>query len=135
MIMGLTHNFGIEWYTHPRWGKMVKINYPKFYKVKSGALRIWRQSLGVDGALLFNCLPYDVRNYPGETLSGFKMKLDQLFENIPDCPISQGLYPTPINVISGRNSNCIIDWCRHLKLNSRGMDECYCYDTNTVYYL
>ena len=50
------------------------------------------------------------------------MKLDQMLELIPDCPVSHGLYPTPINHITGKNSNCIIDWCRHLEINSRGME-------------
>ena len=59
--------------------------------------------------MLFNNLPYDVRNYPGDSLAGFKMKLDQTLEQIHDCPVSQGLYPTPINQNIGRNSNCIID--------------------------
>ena len=102
---------------------MIIINYPKFYKVNSSAQKIWRQSLGVDGAMIFNSLPYDVMNYPGDSLSGFKMELDQTLEIIPDCPVSQGLYPAPINHISGKNSNCIIHWCRYLKLNSRGMDD------------
>ena len=107
--MGKTHNFGLEWKTHPRWGKLISINYPKFYKVNSHVYKIWRQSLGVDGAMLFNNLPYEVRNYPGDSLSGFKMKLDQTLEMIPDFPVSQGLYPLPINHITGKNSNCLID--------------------------
>ena len=122
IVTGKTHNFGINWTKHPRWGLMIDIVYPKYYKVNSKAWNNWRQSLGVDGALLFNNLPFDVRNYSGDSLSGFKMKLDQTLETIPDCPVSQGLFPAPINQNTGRNSNCLIDWCKHLRLNNRGMD-------------
>ena len=55
----------------------------------------------------------------GKSLSGFKMTLDQTLETIPDCPPSQGLYPAPVNYITGRNSNCLLDWSRYLRLSGR----------------
>ena len=81
--------------------------------------KLWRQSLSISGATLFNSMPFKVRNYEGNTIAGFKMTLDQVLENIPDCPLSYGLYPAPINPDSNMNSNCLIDWSRYLKLPQR----------------
>ena len=119
ILSGLTHNFGISWYDHPHWGRMIVINKPTFYVTNACALAVWRQSLAVDGAMLFNCMPSTVRNYGGKSLSGFKMTLDQVLETIPDRPIAQGLFPDPISQETGKNSNCLIDWSKYLKLNSR----------------
>lgn len=77
----------------------------------------------VDSALLFNNMPYIVRNNQGNTLNGFKMTLNQTLENIPDCPPSQGLHPEPINCETGKNSNCLIDWCKFLKVTFRGRND------------
>ena len=79
----------------------------------------WKQSLGVSRAILFNAMPYNIRNYEGKTISGFKMTLDQVLETIPDCPLSHGLYPAPINPDTNMNSNCLIDWSRYMKLPQR----------------
>ena len=118
--MGLTHNFGISWFNHPHWGLMIETKKKTtFYEVNAGALAVWRQSLAIDGALLFNCMPSVVRNYSGNSLNGFKMTLDQTLENIPDHPVAQDLFPDPNNQVSGKNSNCLIDWSRFLQLNTR----------------
>ena len=119
ILAGLTHNFGIIWRKHPHRGTLIDIKQPKFYKVSNRALAVWRQSLAVNGASLFNAMPENVRNYEGKSLSGFKMTLDQTLETIPDCPPSQGLYPAPVNYITGRNSNCLLDWSRYLRLSGR----------------
>ena len=118
-MSGLTHNFGIIWNDHPHWGRIIEIKKITFYEINACALSVWRQSLAVDGAMLFNCMPSTVRNYNGKSLSGFKMTLDQVLENIPDRPIAQGLFPDPINQESGKNSKCLVDWSKFLKLNSR----------------
>ena len=123
VIAGLTHNFGLTWNDHPHWGLLINIEKPVFYETKAAVYSIWRQSLAVEGTLLFNSMPSNVRNYPGKTLSGFKMMLDQVLENIPDCPPSHGLYPEPINTETGSNSNCLIDWSCFLKLRSRLTEE------------
>ena len=88
---------------------MININQLKYHSISNNVLNIWKQSLGVNGAMLFNSLPYKVRNYGGKSISGFKMTLDQVLETIPDCPPSIGLYPLPINTETMKNSNCIID--------------------------
>ena len=117
--MGLTHNFGISWTNHPHWGLLINIIKPTFHEVNAGAMSVWRQSLAIDGALLFNSMPNVVRNYQGKTLNGFKMTLDQTLETIPDRPLAQGLFPDPISQETGKNSNCLIDWSRFLKLTTR----------------
>ena len=71
--MGLTHNFGLSWFSHPQWGLLVHINKPTFDETSGGVLSIWRQSLSVEGALLFNCMPSSVRNFKGDNLNSFKM--------------------------------------------------------------
>ena len=100
-------------------GILIDINQLKYYQISGKVLNIWKQSIGVSGASLFNSMPYKVRNYSGKSVSGFKMTLDQVLENIPDCPLSYGLYPEPINPDTNRNSNCLIDWSQHLKLPQR----------------
>ena len=119
MIVGLTHNYGLTWKTDEHKGILIDIKQLKYYQVKGKVLNIWRQSIGVSGAALFNSMPYKVRNYKGKSISGFKMTLDQVLENIPDCPLSYGLYPDPINPVTNRNSNCLTDWSRYLKLPQR----------------
>ena len=123
VITGLTHNFGLSWYSQPHWGLLANIDKPVFHETRAAVYSMWRQSLAVEGALLINSMPSNVRNYPGKSLSGFKMTLDQVLENIPDCPPSHGLYPKPINTETGRNSNCLLDWSRFLKLRSRLTEE------------
>ena len=119
VVSGLTHNFGVSWHNHPHWGLLINIKKPVFHSINAGVYQAWRQSLAVEGALLFNCMPSHVRNYPGKTINGFKMTLDQVLEKIPDCPPSQGLYPEPINGETDRNSNCLTDWSKFLKLSNR----------------
>ena len=119
VISGLTHNFGLSWRNDEHKDILIEINQLKYYQISGKVLHIWKQSNGVSGATLFNSMPYKVRNYAGNSISGFKMTLDQVLENIPDCPLSYGLYPEPINQDTNRNSNCLIDWSRHLKLPPR----------------
>ena len=119
VVAGLTHNFGISWRYDDHKGLMININQLKYHSISNNVLNIWKQLLGVNGAMLFNSLPYKVRNYGGKSISGFKMTLDQVLETIPDCPPSIGLYPLPINTESMKNSNCIIDWCKYLKISQR----------------
>ena len=119
IVRGLTHNFGLTWTEHVHWGLMIDINKPHFTELNAGSVAAWRQSLAVDGGMLFNHMSSNIRNYEGTSLSGFKMTLDQLLETIPDRPLAQGLYPDPINNVTGLNSNCLIDWSKHLKLCNR----------------
>ena len=119
IIAGLTHNFGLTWKDDSHWGILIDIKQLKYHSTKGAIIDIWKQSIGVSGAILFNAMPYRVRNYKGKTISGFKMTLDQELEKIPDCPLSYGLYPDPINPETNMNSNCLIDWSRYLNINQR----------------
>ena len=123
IVKGLTHNFGISWNYHPHWGLLIDIKKPRFNDLNAKSVSVWRQSLAVDGALLYNHMPSTIRNYSGSSLSGFKMTLDQLLERIPDRPLAQGLYPDPVNPITGLNSNCLIDWSKFLKLCNRASED------------
>ena len=105
---------------------MVTIQYKKC--ADTWSQKLWDQSLNIHGGKLFNSLPPNIRSFNGLTdpdvsittrINGFKSLLDKFLEIIPDCPLTQDLYPDPINPITGRNSNCIIDWVRHLRINTR----------------
>ena len=56
VITGLTHNFGIMWNNHPHWGILINIVKPVFYETSAGIYSIWRQSLAIECAILFNFL-------------------------------------------------------------------------------
>ena len=107
----------LEWYIHPHKGRLVQITRPKGANAK--ALEIGRQTFPVNGGTLFNSLPYNLRNLTDVSMDRFKGELDSFLETVPDCPLSSYLFPDPINPISGKNSNCLIDWIRHLGLNRR----------------
>ena len=68
-------------------------------------------------------MPSSVRNFKGDKLNSFKMTLDQVLETTPDCPPLHGLYPAPINPVTSKNSNCLIEWSKYLKLSSRYTEE------------
>ena len=130
MINGFVADCGINWEKHPYKGTIVKINHPKIdAKIKCGnkALSTWRQSLPVNGGSLFNKMPKDIRYSADNMVDCFKTKLDKYLETIPDCPVSKGLYPDPINPVSGHNSNCIIDWINYINRN-KGFYTGDCYD-------
>ena len=126
ILNNLVVNPGIKYTNSEHCGLMVNIDYKKC--ADSWSHKLWDQSLKIHGGKLFNCLPPEIRSYMGLTdadisissrISGFKSLLDKFLEKIPDCPLTQDLYPDPINPITGRNSNCIIDWVKHLKINTR----------------
>ena len=106
IINGFVTNCGLEWVKHPHKGMIVKIDHPKIdSSIKCGnrALSIWRQSLPVNGGSLFNKMPQYIRDSTDKTVEGFKSKLDKFLETIPDCPLTKGLYPDPINTMSSKN--------------------------------
>ena len=120
IINGFVTNCGLEWVKHPHKGMIVEIDHPKIdSSIKCGnrALSIWRQSLPVNGGSLFNKMPQYIRDSTDKTVEGFKSKLDKFLETISDCPLTKGLYPDPINPVSGKNLNCIIDWINFINRN------------------
>ena len=80
-------------------------------------LHLWRQSLPVNGGSLFNCLPQHIRDIKDVSVDCFKENLDKFLETVPDCPKTQYLNPAPINPVSGKNSNCLMDWINYIGRN------------------
>ena len=115
VLSGLVENCGLNWYIHEYKGRLVKITHPK--GASNRALELWRQTLPVNGGSLFNSLPQYIRDISDTSVDSFKLKLDLYLETIPDCPMSSNLYPAPINPISGKNSNCIMDWIQFMGRN------------------
>ena len=76
------------------------------------------QNLGVHGGGLFNLLPVDIRNFDGST-DDFKIRLDDFLKNILDKPQCEGLHPDPINSVTCKNSNSLMDWVPYLSIRDR----------------
>ena len=110
-------NCGIKWSSHRYKGTLVDISYPKISEVSNKALNLWRQTLPVNGGSLFNILPQHIRDITEVSTDCFKSHLDKFLETIPDCPRTNTLLPVPINPISNKNSNCILDWIHYIGRN------------------
>ena len=82
------------------------------------------QSLVVHRGNIFNLLPVDLRNWSGSNDS-FKEKLDFFIKDIPDCPQTPDLTPDPINRLSCKNSNSLLDWILHCNLTKRRPEVVY----------
>ena len=98
-------NCGIKWSIHPYKGTLVDISYPKISEVSNKALKLWRQTLPVNGGSLFNILPRHIRDITDVSTDYFKSNLDKFLETIPDRPRTHTLLPVPINPITNKNLN------------------------------
>ena len=125
--MGLAPNFGLKWDSNIRRGRMITMSKISS-KIPRKALSLREQSLSVHGGKLYNLLPRDLRDYNGDK-EGFKVILDDFLQNIPDQPMCEGLHPAPINTVTNRNSNSVIDWIIHLNMRDRRKREHENYDS------
>ena len=117
VMEGQTENYGLEWASNDRRGRMISL--PKVTPSNSLATQAREQSLTVRGGSIFNSLPADLRNCTGVTKETFKAKLDSFLEQIPDNPKVSGLHPAPLCQSSLRQSNKIQDWILYLNLGDR----------------
>ena len=91
--MGIVPNFGrhdlkLEFYgMGTRLGKRCVL--PALVRSREGTLR--EKSFMVRGPNLFNSLPSNIREYQG-SLEGFKRKIDNFLESIPDRPPTPGYH-------------------------------------------
>ena len=113
----MVRNCGLTWINQEYKGILVKIDYPKISLVSNRALNMWRRTLPVNGGSLFNMLPRTIRDISNVSVDTFKSCLDTYLEGIPDCPRTNTLSPDPINPITLRNSNCLMDWIRYIGRN------------------
>ena len=93
------------------------IVYPKVSEVSNLALELWRQTLPINGGSLFNMMPRYIRDITDVSTDCFKTNPDKFLETIPDCPRTNTLLPVPINPITNKNSNCLLDWINYIGRN------------------
>ena len=91
-------------------GRKVKI---PTLKTQGRIRRLREETLGVQGAHLWNSLPMQFRNYGGfdTSLQGFKSILGSYLRLVPDKPRDNqgGWFPNPVNE-AGQHSNSLTHW-------------------------
>ena len=106
IILGMVLNIGLNIDFTSRQGKVLKLISLKCAKDSVKELR--DSTLMVEGALLFNSIPRQLREYGGRFL-GFKYQLDKWLGQIPDVPRCTGFEPTARDS-NGDPSNSVKDW-------------------------
>ena len=110
-LEGLVPNCGLSSQHSARRGRYAAIkplvpnSSAKLKSIKDGAFT-------VHGPKLFNSLPANIRNMTNCSVDSFKKQLDDYLNCLPDEPSCDNLYPGAINLITGRQSNSIIDQAR-----------------------
>lgn len=92
-----------------RLGRRCKI--PNLEKNGRKAIQTLReQSLQINGARLFNCLPKRIREI--HITEDFKEQLDLWLATVPDQPRIGNLTPGAVCEVTGRQSNSLLAWAR-----------------------
>ena len=117
ILQNLVPNPGIKFDTNCTRGQMI-ILPPIKTSHSTKAVNMREQSLWCHGGKLFNALPINIRNCT-DSLDIFKKNLDSFLCKIPDHPATPDLAPEPINPITCRNSNLLVDWINFLKIGNR----------------
>ena len=112
ILEGQVPNCGVELATlNVRLGRKCQI--PALKKNGRQAVQTLReQTLQINGARLFNCLPKKLREvtvYQEE----FKYQLDQYLSTIPDQPRIGKLVPEAVCQVSGKQSNSLTAWIKN----------------------
>ena len=118
VIENLAPNCGLEWEWSERNGRNVVIPNPTqgaSTKVKS----LRTSSFQIRGPKLFNSIPLEIRNLTECSVNTFKNRLDCLLNMIPDTPTSQKYHPAPLNNLTSRSSNSILEWVQYLNIPTR----------------
>jgi ribonuclease P/MRP protein subunit RPP40 len=117
-IRGLVPFCGLEVDTdqESRRGRTIKVPLIQAPRTFMAVKTLREKSFQVEAPKLFNALPAFLRNL-NTTIETFKAHLDSFLETIPDQPATPGLVPAATN-LSGRPSNSIRDWARHLHSSS-----------------
>jgi ribonuclease P/MRP protein subunit RPP40 len=114
-LRGLVPECGIRVDTSPesRRGRTLEIPLISAPRSFMAVKTLRDKSFQNEAPKLFNALPSHLRNL-NTTIETFKAHLDSFLETIPDQPSIPGLVPAASNQ-SGRPSNSIRDWARHLQ--------------------
>ena len=108
MILGLVPDIGIKLENDSRYGNIIKVIRPKCSNKRVMQLR--DDTLLVEGALLYNSVPQEIRKYDGSYL-GFKNLIDAWLQYVPDKPRVQGVEPEARDA-HGEPSNAIRCWAQ-----------------------
>ena len=101
-MRGLVPNCGLEWYHSHYNGRYLMIpESSKFQK----SLRL--QSFNYSASNIFNFLPRYLRDDDSSSLECWKIALDKLLENIPDCPKTPTLDPILTSPYTDKYSNSL----------------------------
>ena len=105
---GLVPNCGVIFTETEEKGVQVTIR-----PLKPFARELRKTSFQESGAILFNCIPKDLRSMKNVDLDQFKDKLDCFLTNIPDQPKIDGLLPVSLDPTSVMHSNSLPHQVRH----------------------
>ena len=100
-------------------GKLCEI--PKINRKSTQRIQTLKEnSFKINGPMLFNSLPKEIRNISKCSVEDFKFKLDGFLTRVPDQPKTANLVPEAFNQFSAKPSNSIIDQVRRMRINAGG---------------
>ena len=118
IVQGLVPNCGLSWTSRPVTGKLCLLPLSSS-TATSRTKTLRKSSFQFQGPALYNSLPAELRDLSC-TVETFKQHLDKHLGQFPDLPlVHNGLLPPPVNAITARNSNSIIDWALFLRVLRR----------------
>ena len=118
-IEGRVPNCGIKTKSTDRHGSLCEV--PKLKNnAKTRIKTLQEKRFTINGPMLFNILPKEVRNLTGCSVEDFKAKLDSFLSCIPDQPKTPGLIPEASNQFSALASNSLVDQARKFRINGGG---------------
>ena len=109
ILEGYAPNCGVKTSPeNPRLGRKCEI--PSLVKNGRMAIQTLReQSIQVNGARLFNCIPKKIRSIAKDQ-DLFKSELDKFLSTIPDQPRLGSLVPEAVCRVTARQSNSLLAW-------------------------
>ena len=118
ILNNLSPNCSISWSESEDNGRLCSVPSSP-YQTSRRVRSLRESSFQVKGPTLFNSLPHCIRSMKQCSLNSFKNSLDSLLDKIPDTPLSQTYYPTPLDRFTSAPSNSISDWIRYLEIPNR----------------
>ena len=118
-LEGLVPNCGITSSQRERTGRLCeieKVNNRASERIQS----LKEKSFKINGPMLFNSLPKNLRNKSKCSVDDFKFQLDAFLRKVPDQPKTPSLEPEAMNQYTAKPSNSLIDQARRLKIHGGG---------------
>ena len=114
ILENITPNPGLELKTNSTQARILSI--PKLSKFPM-CNNLMSKSFFKRAPELWNLLPIYLREITGVSHETFKMHLDSWMSTIPDQPECSRWRPAPTNILTGKQSNSILDWIPYLIRN------------------